>query len=229
MTPTALITGVTGGIGRAIADILAPTHHLYLLGRDAQALTQIASEYPNASIIEAELNSPEGLETLMLKIQSLDVLVHSAGVLRMGTVEEVSQENWEESFQVNALAPISLTRQLLPALRSAGGHVFMINSGLGLRTIAGSGAYSASKFAMKAFADALRLEEAAHGVKVTSIHPGRVGTQMQAQLHAWENKEYSQDAWVRPEQVATALHTALTLGDAANLDSISINPAPSKP
>lgn len=229
MTPTALITGATGGIGRAIADALAPSHHLYLLGRNAPSLTQIAAGYPSASTIETELNNPENLAALALEIDSLDVLVHSAGVLRMGTIEEVPQKNWEESFQVNVLAPIALTRQLLPALRTAGGHVFMINSGLGLRTIAGSGAYSASKFAMKAFADALRLEEAAHGVKVTSIHPGRVGTQMQAQLHAWENKDYNQDSWVRPEQVATALHTALTLGDAANLDSISINPAPTKP
>ncbi len=229
MTPAALITGATGGIGRAIADILAPTHRLYLLGRNAEALAQLAEGYPQAEVLEADLNSPAGAAGLDQEIERLDVLVHSAGVLRMGGVEQTVQADWEESFQVNVLAPVALTRALLPALRTTGGHVFMINSGLGLRTIAGSGPYSASKFAMKAFADALRLEEAEHGVKVTSIHPGRVGTAMQAQLHAWENKEYDAEAWVRPEQVAQTLLTALTLGDAANLDSISINPAPRKP
>ncbi|WP_313810365.1 SDR family oxidoreductase [Glutamicibacter sp.] len=228
MTPTALITGATGGIGRAIADLLAPTHRLYLLGRNTQALQQLADGYPQATVIEAELNTGTGAADLA-QVTGLDVLVHSAGVLRMGSVEQTMQEDWAESFQVNVLAPVELTRALLPALRAAGGHVFMINSGLGLRTIAGSGAYSASKFALKAFADALRLEEAEHGVLVTSIHPGRVGTDMQAQLHAWENKEYDADAWVRPEQVAQTLLTALSLGEAANLDSISINPAPRKP
>lgn len=226
MTPSALITGATGGIGHAIAEALAPTHHLFLVGRNSEPLKLVAAGFPSATPLLADLGSPGRMDNLAAQIPALDVLVHSAGILRMGTVEETGQEDWSQSMQINVLAPVELTRALLPALRRAHGHVFMINSGLGHRTIAGSGAYSASKFAMKAFADALRLEEASNGVKVTSIHPGRVSTPMQEQLHSWEEKAYDAENWVRPEQVAEALMTALSLGDRANLDSIDINPSP---
>ncbi|WPR64646.1 SDR family oxidoreductase [Glutamicibacter protophormiae] len=226
MKPSALITGATGGIGHAIAGALAPTHHLFLAGRNIEALQLVAASFPSAMPLLADLGFPGGMDQLAAQISSLDVLVHSAGILRMGTVEETAQNDWEQSMQVNVLAPVELTRALLPALRRAHGHVFMINSGLGHRTIAGSGAYSASKFAMKAFADTLRLEEASNGLKVTSIHPGRVATPMQEQLHSWEEKAYDAENWVRPEQVAQALMTALALGGRANLDSIDINPSP---
>ncbi|MGN0128622.1 SDR family oxidoreductase [Glutamicibacter soli] len=226
MTPSALITGATGGIGRAIAEALAPTHHLFLVGRNFEPLQRAAEGFRSATPLLADLGSPGRMGDLAAQIPALDVLVHSAGILRMGTVEETSQQDWAQSMQINVLAPVELTRAMLPALRRARGHVFMINSGLGHRTIAGSGAYSASKFAMKAFADALRIEEASNGIKVTSIHPGRVSTPMQEQLHSWEEKTYDAENWVRPEQVAEALMTALSLGDRANLDSIDINPSP---
>ena len=78
------------------------------------------------------------------------------------------------------VAVAELTRLLLPALRAANGHVVLINSGAGLRANAGWGAYAASKFALRAFGDALRLEEPA--LRVTSIHPGRIDTDMQRDI-----------------------------------------------
>ncbi|MFD4438120.1 SDR family NAD(P)-dependent oxidoreductase, partial [Bacillus safensis] len=82
----------------------------------------------------------------------------TAGVATIGTVENTPVEAWRDMFEVNVAAVVDLTRLLLPALRAACGHVVLINSGAGLRANPGWGAYAASKFALRAFGDALRAE-----------------------------------------------------------------------
>lgn len=225
MTRTALITGATGGIGRAIATALAPTHHVHLMGRRSGGLDALAKELPSASVHVADLGDMAQIAELASGMRTLDVLVHSAGVLHMGTTEELTPEQWRESLEVNVLAPVQLTRMLLPALRRARGQVLFINSGLGHRTMPGSGAYSASKFALRAFADTLRQEEAPHGIRVTSIHPGRVATPMQERLRAWEGQPYDGEAWIRPEQVADAALTIVNLDRNADITTLDITPA----
>lgn len=225
MTRTALITGATGGIGRAIATALAPTHHVHLVGRRSGGLDAVAKELSSASVHVADLGDMAQIAELASGIPTLDVLVHSAGVLHMGTTEELTPEQWRESLEVNVLAPVQLTRMLLPALRRARGQVLLINSGLGRRTMPGGGAYSASKFALRAFADTLRQEEAPHGIRVTSIHPGRVATPMQEQLRAWEGQPYDGEAWIRPEQVADAALTIVNLDRNADITTLDITPS----
>lgn len=225
-TSTALVTGATSGIGRAIAAALAATHHVHLIGRNRGALDELAEVLPSAEVHVADLADGAQFAGIAGGIDRLDVLVHSAGVLHMGSTEDLDPAQWRESLEVNVLAPVELTRVLLPALRRASGQVILINSGLGHRSIAGSGAYSASKFALRAFADALRQEEAENGVRVTSIHPGRVATPMQEQLRAWEGLPYDGDAWIRPEQVADAVLTAVNLDRNAVIGTLDISPTP---
>jgi NADP-dependent 3-hydroxy acid dehydrogenase YdfG len=226
VTRSALITGATGGIGRAIAAALAPTHHLHLVGRSRATLRALAAGLPSASVHVSDLGDAAQIAELASGIRSLDVLVHSAGVLHMGTTEELTPEQWRESLEVNVLDPVELTRRLLPALRHARGQVLLINSGLGHRTMPGSGAYSASKFALRAFADTLRQEESRNGIRVTSIHPGRVATPMQEQLRAWEGRPYDGEAWIRPEQVADAALTIVNLDRNADITTLDITPVP---
>ncbi|MGN7976574.1 SDR family oxidoreductase [Microbacterium sp. 22195] len=225
-TSTALVTGATSGIGRAIAAALAATHHVHLIGRNHGALDELAAALPSSDVHVADLADGAQIAGITGEIERLDVLVHSAGVLHMGSTEDLDPAQWRESLEVNVLAPVELTRVLLPALRRASGQVILINSGLGHRSIAGSGAYSASKFALRAFADALRQEEAENGVRVTSIHPGRVATPMQEQLRAWEGLPYDGDAWIRPEQVADAVLTAVNLDRNAVIGTLDISPTP---
>jgi NADP-dependent 3-hydroxy acid dehydrogenase YdfG len=90
----------------------------------------------------------------------------------------------------------------------------------------GGGAYSASKFALRAFADTLRQEESRNGIRVTSIHPGRVATPMQEQLRAWEGRPYDGEAWIRPEQVADAALTIVNLDRNADITTLDITPVP---
>lgn len=221
--PLALITGASRGIGRAIADELAGTHRLLLGGRDASALERLAASYPSAEPFPGELRElPSGA---VAGITALDVLVHSAGVLRMGAVADVHDDDWRESFEVNVFAVARLTRLLLPALRAARGQVVAINSGSGFSSGAGLAVYSGTKFALRAFTDALREEERPHGVKVCSIHPGRVATDMQRELHQHEGREYRPDAWIQPDQVARAVRLAVDASRDAAVESLNIHPS----
>lgn len=158
-------------------------------------------------------------------IPRLDVLIHSAGILRMGPVAELSDDAWRESFEVNVFAVAALTRILLPALRAAGGQVIAINSGSGYSSGAGSSVYSGTKFALRAFTDALREEERPRGVRVSSIHPGRVATDMQEELHVWEGKEYRPEAWIQPDQVAKSVRLVVDATRESTVESLSIRPS----
>lgn len=221
--PVALITGASRGIGRAIADDLASTHHLLLGGRDLAALEALASSYPSAEPFAVDVREVSGAD--VADIERLDVLVHSAGVLQMGAIADLEDETWRTSFEINVFAVARLTRLLLPALRAARGQVIAINSGSGYSSGAGSAVYSGTKFALRALTDALREEERANGVRVSSIHPGRVATDMQAELHEFEGKDYSPTAWIQPGQVAKAVRLAVDASRDSTIESLNIRPS----
>lgn len=207
MTPTALVTGASRGLGAAIARRLASDHHLYLGGRSADSLTAISSELPGSTPWPVDLLDHDAVATSVAGIESLDVLVHNAGVAALGTVEESSIGDWRSQYESNVLAVVSLTQALLPALRRAGGHVVLINSGAGLRVNPGWGAYAASKFALRAFGDALRAEEPS--LRVTSVHPGRIDTDMQRAIVEHEGDEYDGSKFLQASTVAQAVRNAI--------------------
>jgi NADP-dependent 3-hydroxy acid dehydrogenase YdfG len=224
--PLALVTGASRGIGAAVAKALAVTHDLLLGGRDAAALEAMAADLPGARKWPVELTDSEALKQAVTGIDRLDVLVHSAGLGSLGTVEDSPAAQWRETFEVNVVAVAELTRLLLPALRAARGKVICINSGAGQTVRPGWASYAASKFALRAFADALRAEEAVHGVRVTSVYPGRTDTDMQRAVVAYEGGEYDSSAFLRPESVSQTVLLAVTTPLDADVTELSIRPAP---
>lgn len=231
MTPeskTVLITGGTRGIGRAIAQELAPTHHLLIGGRNRAAVEAVCGQLRSATPFVADLADENATAAAAARIESLDAVVHSAGLLGHGRVSELSRADWRETLELNVVAVADLTRLLLPALRISRGQVLVINSGSGFRSGAGGGLYAASKFAVRAFTDALREEEFEHGVRVTSVHPGRVDTDMQRELVALteEGTEYDGDRFVRPESIALTVRLALDLPADAAMHEVSVRPGP---
>jgi NADP-dependent 3-hydroxy acid dehydrogenase YdfG len=225
LRPLALVTGASRGIGAAVARALAPGHNLLLGGRDTSALEALAQELPGARPWPVDLTDSATVAEAAGGIERLDVLVHSAGVGLLGTVAETTAATWRQQFEINVVAVAELTRLLLPALRAARGRVVLLNSGAGLTARAGWASYAASKFALRAFADALRAEESGHGVRVTSLHPGRVDTDMQRGVVAQEGGEYRPEAYLRPESVAGAVLLAVTAPDDAELTELVLRPA----
>jgi len=222
--PRALITGASKGIGTAVARALAPTHRLLLGGRDRQALQVLADEPPEATPWAVDLTDADAVEKAVAEVDSLDVLVHSAGVAALGTVEESAADVWRYNFEINVVAVAELTRLLLPALRAAEGHVVLINSGSGRNARAGWGPYAASKFALRALADVLRAEEPS--LRVTSIFPGRTDTPMQRDIIAGEGRQYRAEDFLRPESVAAAVQAAVTATPEAHVTEVVIRPRP---
>lgn len=225
LRPLALVTGASRGIGAAVARALAPGHDLLLGGRDTAALQALAAELPGARPWPVELTDTAALAEAAGGIERLDVLVHSAGVGVLGTVAETPASTWRRQFEINVVAVAELTRLLLPALRAAHGRVVLLNSGAGLSARPGWASYAASKFALRAFADALRAEESGHGVRVTSVHPGRVDTEMQRGVVAQEGGDYRPEAYLRPESVAGAVLLAVTAPADAALTELVLRPA----
>ncbi|MFC7342623.1 SDR family oxidoreductase [Saccharopolyspora griseoalba] len=224
--PIALVTGASRGIGAAVARELSSTHDLLLGGRDTDALQSLADELPgHAEPWAVELTDHSAVAEKVAGLDRLDALVHSAGLVELGSVAEMTGDSWRRTFELNLFAVTELTRHALPALRETRGHVVLVNSGAGLSAKPNWGAYAASKFALRAFADVLRAEESASGLRVTSVFPGRTATDMQRELRAQEGGAYEPDQYLRPESVARPVASAIQATPDAHLTEIIVRPS----
>lgn len=222
--PVALVTGASRGIGRAIAHELGTTHRVLVGGTDPETVSEVVAELPDAAAFVGDLTDPDVVASLTAGIDSLDVLVHSAGLASYVAVEDAGLSQWRDLFELNVFAVAELTRRLLPALRTAQGTVIAINSGAGFTSGAKYAIYAGTKFALRAFTDALREEERGR-VRVSSIHPGRVDTQMQQDLQeSMGNRAYDGSLYLTPEAVAATVRTVVDAPANALVQEISIRP-----
>lgn len=227
---THLITGAGSGIGAAVTQrLLDRGDELWLLARDAGRAAELRERFEGARTVVGDLAEPERLSWALSQQElpeRLDSLQHIAGVVELGGVGELSAKVWNHTLAANLVAPVELTRLLLPQLRLARGHVLFVNSGAGLRANPQWSAYAASKHGLKALADSLRAEESGNGIRVTSVYPGRTATPMQEKVHRQEGKEYDPARWISPEAVATTLLTALDLPRDAEVTDLTVRPGP---
>ncbi|MFE2944451.1 SDR family oxidoreductase [Streptomyces sp. NPDC059255] len=225
---THLITGAGSGIGAAVARRLhGRGDDLILFARDAGRAKDLARAFPGARTLVGDLANPERLSWALGQQDlpdRLDSLLHIAGVVELGEVGELTPKAWHGQLTVNLISPAELTRLLLPQLRVSRGQIVFVNSGAGLTAHAQWSAYAASKHGLKALADAVRAEERPHGVRVTSVYPGRTASPMQAKVHQQEGKEYDASRWIDPESVATTIVAALDLPRDAQIDDVTVRP-----
>jgi NADP-dependent 3-hydroxy acid dehydrogenase YdfG len=221
---THLLTGAGSGIGAAVADLLqARGDRLVLVARSGERADQLADRFPGCATVVADLADPTSLVELGGP-DALDSLVHAAGVVDLAPVADIDWTQWRHQLDVNLTAPAMLTQALLPALRAARGTVVFVNSGAGLTAHAHWAGYAASKFGLRAFADALRAEESEHGVRVSTVYPGRTATAMQEKVHEQEGRAYDAADWIRPETVAAAVLHLLDLPRDATISDVTVRP-----
>jgi NADP-dependent 3-hydroxy acid dehydrogenase YdfG len=231
--PIALITGAGSGIGRAITLALAAQGTTpCLVGRHQQALRAVAdsarTQAPQTRCYPADLASAEQIEHLAEQVKNdwdrLDVLVHSAGAISLGTLDRASLEDFDRQFQVNVRAPCALTQALLPLLRRSYGQIVFINSSVGLTARANVGQYAATKHALRAIADTLREEVNGDGIRILSVFLGRTASPLQAAVHRAEGRDYHPELLLQPEDVAAMVASALALPRTAEVTDIRMRP-----
>jgi NAD(P)-dependent dehydrogenase (short-subunit alcohol dehydrogenase family) len=228
----AVVTGASSGVGRAIALALA-RHGAQILavGRNSAALAEtVAAVQPSSSVtaFQIDLNSDENLEPLvrhLTDVGRLDVLIHCAGVIRQGLMEQANIEDLDLQYVTNVRAPYLLTKRLLPLLTTSRGQIVFVNSSAGL-TARGPevGQYAATKHALRAIADSLREELNPKGIRVLSVYLGRTATPMQEALFREEGKTYHPEILLQPEDVAAVVVQTLMLPATAEVTDISIRP-----
>ncbi|GAB4379240.1 MAG: oxidoreductase [Elainellaceae cyanobacterium] len=183
-----LITGASAGIGAALAKRLAEQYseiRLVLASRNLEKLEAIATQCRAAGaevlVIPTDMAKTEQVVALAQKALEhygqVNVLVNNAGYGQMGPVELIPDSEAQQQFAVNVLAPIALTRALIPAMRDQGGGRIINVSSLGGRlAFPIGGLYSASKFALEGLSDALRMELEPFNIRVSVVEPGPVRT-----------------------------------------------------
>lgn len=230
---TALVTGGGTGVGAAIA--LALAHEgadLHLLGRRLQQLEAIASQARRMGVAatchRADLSvSSEQLELvrrLEQDLPQLDFLIQNAAAHRAGPIEHGSSVELDVLYHINIRAPYLLAQSLLPKLKARQGQIVFINSSSGVTAKPMSAQYDATKHALKAIADSLRGEVNQHGVRVLSVYLGRTATDMQAQIHQREGKQYQPELLLQPTDVASVVVNALRLPRTAEVTDVHIRP-----
>ena len=223
-----VLTGAGSGIGQALAQRLADRgDELVLIARTDARAAELEDSFPRAQVLVADLADPGTLNGLGRQVDGgVDTLLHVAGVVDLAPVGRLRLADWEEQLAVNLTAPAVLTRELLPHLRGSRGTVVFVNSSAGLAATAEWSAYAASKHGLKAVADALREEEAGHGVRVSSVSPGRTATPMQEKVHEQEGRDYDASRWATPETVAATILHVIDLPADATIPDVRVRPGP---
>lgn len=173
--PNVLITGCSSGIGRALADAFKATGYtVWASARRPEDVAALAAAGFNA--VELDVNDSAALQRLVEPLGELDVLVNNAGYGAMGPLLDGGTEAMQRQFETNVFSIVGVTQALFPALRRSQGLVVNIGSVSGVLVTPFAGAYCASKAAVHALSDALRMELAPFGVRVMEVQPGAIDT-----------------------------------------------------
>jgi NAD(P)-dependent dehydrogenase (short-subunit alcohol dehydrogenase family) len=175
-----LVTGASTGIGRACAIRFAELGYRTFAGVRRIADGDELRAHPSGKLepVLLDVTSPESIDEALAVAggEPLAGLVNNAGIALAGPLELLSIDSWRRQFEVNVIGLVAVTRACLSHLRRGGGRIVNVGSIAGRSALPGSGAYDASKFAVEAITDALRMELHPWGISVSIVEPGAVAT-----------------------------------------------------
>jgi short-subunit dehydrogenase len=210
---TVLLTGATGGLGRAIAEALAERGAiLRLSARSSEALEEQAAGLPGDGhgVLPADLSEPGGADALAAAVGSVDVLVANAGLPGSGWLADFSSDEVSRAIRVNLEVPMLLARALYPGMVERGsGHLVFIASLAGKAASPQTSIYNATKFGLRGFALGLRADLAPKGIGVSLVSPGFI---RDAGMFADSGASAMGLGTGRPDQVGAAVVKAIERG-----------------
>ncbi len=235
----AIVTGASSGIGRAAAEMMAREGAIVVaVARRAERLTELvqriaaaggqATALPADVTIEAEANAV--VARTLAQHGRVDILVNSAGIVRPGSVEEADPAEWREQIDINLLAPMYLSKAVIPDMRRRGdGHILNVSSTAGRTAGARHSGYSASKWGVTAYSESMRQELAPLGIRVTVVEPGATTTEVGDSIRnsgdrAATQAHVSRGGIMHADDVAGAIVFALKQPPHVNVREIWIAP-----
>ncbi len=232
MSPTAVVTGASSGIGAASARALAHDgFHVVCAARRKDRIEALADEIGGRAAV-CDVTDAASVAELAASVDSVDVLLNNAGgAFDQATVEEADVEDWAKMFDVNVLGIVRVTQALLPALRAdGGGLVINLGSTAGRVAYEGGGGYTAAKHGVKVLTQTMRLELVAEPLRFTEIAPGMVKTE-EFTLNRFQGDRERYDAVYAgvqeplvAEDIAEAVRWVASLPAHMNVDELVVRP-----
>jgi thioester reductase-like protein len=234
----AVVTGASSGIGAATALALAREGaHVALAARRTEALeslkTKLVTHGVKVRVHQTDVTKKQQVESLISTTETtlgpVDILVSCAGVMYFTMMANVQSDQWEQTVDVNCKGLLHCLSSTIPSMLSRGtGHIVAISSDAGRKVFPGLGVYSASKFFVEATLQALRVETAGTGLRVTSVQPGNVATELLAMSTDQEAlKKYGEPSGAKvldAEDVANAIVYALRQPKHVAVNEVLIEP-----
>jgi NADP-dependent 3-hydroxy acid dehydrogenase YdfG len=231
---SAVITGASRGIGRAVAGALAAAGaRVFLISRSAGDLERVATDIGRGAVaVPCDVTDADAVSRAVDAIGEYGaagpmMLVNNAGIFPLGAIESTDPALFEQALQANLLAPFRFLHAFVPRMRAAGqGHVITIGSVADRSIYSGNGAYSASKFGARALHEVLREELRGSGVRATLVAPSATDTPIWDPIDPDNKPGFPpRAAMLRPEDVADAVLWAVTRASHVNVDELRISRA----
>ncbi len=195
----ALVTGAASGLGKATVEkLLAKGVTVYAADINAEALANLKGAHPLELDVTSKESIARALETINQNGHIINLLINVAGILKADALEAQDASDIEQQFAVNTFGPLQLIKAISPQMRSSGwGRIINVTSTNGFLVTPFMGAYSASKYALEALSDSLRLELKPFGIEVVVIQPGAMKTPFAKQTKAilQEKSQHSDNEW----------------------------------
>jgi len=235
----AVVTGASSGIGAAVVRALnAEGVHVALAARREETLLAIQAGLDSGDgrkymVCPTDVTDREQVRSLVARVEEelgpVEILVNCAGVMYYTLMKNRREEEWERTVEINCKGALNCVGAVLSGMLERGeGHVVMISSDAGRKVFPGLAVYSASKFFVEALSQGLRLETAGTGLKVTTIQPGNVATDLISMSGDEEAlDEYRQPGESRvldPEDVAASVVHALVQPEHVAVNEILVEP-----
>jgi NAD(P)-dependent dehydrogenase (short-subunit alcohol dehydrogenase family) len=220
---TTIVTGAAGGIGTAVVRRFRERgDEVIAVGRDAEKIKALDAR---PAVVDLARSDEIAAALVPALPETVDVLVHCAGRMSTGAVGDLSPAVWTEHLAVNLVAAAEVTRCALPALRRAQGHVVFVNFWEAHGVQPGWGPYAASKYGLRALADALRAEEERSGIGVTSINLACTATELQRALREEHGRRYRPELYIQPATAAELIFEAATAPRDARVIELTVTMA----
>ena len=225
--PLALVTGASSGIGLSFSRHLARAgHDLVVTARRGSVLNELRDELGEVGgveILEADLETPEGLQAVVDRIEAgspISMLVNNAGFAARGRVGEFDPADFDRMIRLNVTAPAHLASAAMKRMRAAGsGTIINVSSGTMFMQLPGNSAYGASKNFVSGFTRTLQAEADGSGVRVQLLVPGVIATDFH-RVAGNDLSNFPPERVMQPDDLVVASLRALELGEAVCIPSV---------